>query len=250
GATQPRPYSHQNLEKLFYQLLVTLNHLHTIGIIHRDFTPKNIGILMSREGFDVKLFDFGVSRFVNSEQQHTIQPRTPKAYYPPEALAGNGQYDARLDIWCAALVMLEAFGDDSNAGGTTKRFQLMTPDTKESAELFSTAPFKAIEKKHEYVFGGNGTKFDELVRPKVVHWCRAATEEETTRKNEELISLLRQMLDRDPQRRPFAWKCLDHPYVKGMTSVNGRTTNAREEADEAREQLRTILKQASYNVHL
>lgn len=48
----------QDAAKIFHQLLLVLDYLHSLGVSHRDLKPENV--IVSR-GLSVKLIDFGLS---------------------------------------------------------------------------------------------------------------------------------------------------------------------------------------------
>ncbi|CAJ0563924.1 unnamed protein product, partial [Mesorhabditis spiculigera] len=236
-AREPRKYSHENLEKLLYQMLLAIDHLHMIGIIHRDITPKNIGILLLRSGFE-----------------HTTEPRTPKIYYPPEALLPKPEYDARIDVWCAALVLLEAFGEQPpSATGPQERFKLMKPSRDECVAFHNNVRL-AVEYKHNFVLGKHPKppEFDNIVKKVIQEWCHVPDNpDETARKNAQLLKLLRSMLARDPKSRPYTSQCLEDEYLKIAKEKDTATTATTSNTDqEALQNLHSIVKQFSYNVHV
>uniref|UniRef100_A0A914DUW4 mitogen-activated protein kinase kinase n=1 Tax=Acrobeloides nanus TaxID=290746 RepID=A0A914DUW4_9BILA len=79
------------------------------GIIHRDIKPENILIKKSGE---IKLADFGESRFVGESQKVTTIGAGTIRYWPPERLYTEGtKYDIRSDIWSFGLTLAEmAYG--------------------------------------------------------------------------------------------------------------------------------------------
>uniref|UniRef100_A0A914CQ43 mitogen-activated protein kinase kinase n=1 Tax=Acrobeloides nanus TaxID=290746 RepID=A0A914CQ43_9BILA len=79
------------------------------GIIHRDIKPENILIKKSGE---IKLADFGESRFVNESQKATTIGAGTIRYWPPERLyTERTKYDIRSDIWSFGLTLAEmAYG--------------------------------------------------------------------------------------------------------------------------------------------
>lgn len=83
--------SNQGLElspalRIFHDLLSALNHLHELGIFHRDVKPENILIA---KGDRAVLTDFGISGFVNNAK-HVKQRGVSIGYTSPEVLEGKG----------------------------------------------------------------------------------------------------------------------------------------------------------------
>ena len=70
-------------------------------MIHRDIKLDNI--LLDGKG-NVKIGDFGVSRFVKSGEVMREQCGTP-AYIAPEILKGEGYIGFSPDIWSAGIVL-------------------------------------------------------------------------------------------------------------------------------------------------
>jgi len=52
------------IRKFMKQLLTALDHLHSHGIMHRDFKPSNL--VITKNG-DLKLIDFDLSEFLTPE---------------------------------------------------------------------------------------------------------------------------------------------------------------------------------------
>ena len=93
------------------QILVGLSYLHRRKIVHRDIKPSNLLINSSKE---VKIADFGVSRFLSQ----TIDPSCNSsvgtiAYMSPERIntdPNHGKYDGyAADIWSFGLSILEFY---------------------------------------------------------------------------------------------------------------------------------------------
>jgi len=86
--------------RIIEQLLDALSCLHERQIIHRDIKPSNI--LITRNGFAVKLIDFGVS---DTDDYVTFkQPAGSMAYIAPEQLAGK-TIDNRADIYAVGKII-------------------------------------------------------------------------------------------------------------------------------------------------
>merc|ERR1711881_804920 len=55
---------HERLSYLMYQLLCSIKHLHSAGILHRDLKPSNIVV---KSDCTLKILDFGLARRVNMD---------------------------------------------------------------------------------------------------------------------------------------------------------------------------------------
>ncbi|GGF12917.1 hypothetical protein GCM10011611_18250 [Aliidongia dinghuensis] len=85
------------------QMLEALGCAHGIGVVHRDVKPANILLL---PGDRVKMTDFGVARFDNSDMtQDGTMIGTP-SYMSPEQCLGQA-VDARSDLFSVGAVLYE-----------------------------------------------------------------------------------------------------------------------------------------------
>ncbi|CAJ0916619.1 unnamed protein product, partial [Mesorhabditis belari] len=96
-----------HLGALLTQILRALSYLHQRGIMHRNVSPTNIGI--NTRDFTVKLFQFGLTREINVNLEHSINVETLHHYKAIEVLTRQ-PYDMKIDIWAAALVAIELLG--------------------------------------------------------------------------------------------------------------------------------------------
>jgi len=87
-------------------LLEILEEIHGLGILHRDLKSENL--LITRDGAQLKLIDFGISK---SENQALVKTKTgvilgTPLYMPPEILQGK-KYTRQSDLYGAWLVVYE-----------------------------------------------------------------------------------------------------------------------------------------------
>ncbi len=93
-------------KRIFRQLLEAVSYIHHSGLVHNDIKPDNI--MITRNGNDVKLIDFGLADNDAYYLSRTLGC-TP-AYASPELLAQNKDIDTRSDIYSLGVVMKELFG--------------------------------------------------------------------------------------------------------------------------------------------
>lgn len=88
------------VRKIILEICDALEYLHRNQIIHRDLKPSNI--LITNNGQNVKLIDFGLS----DADWYTLfkSPAGTRDYVSPEQLAG-GNVDVRTDIYSLGRIM-------------------------------------------------------------------------------------------------------------------------------------------------
>jgi tetratricopeptide (TPR) repeat protein/predicted nucleic acid-binding protein len=125
-------------------LLAALTVAHHEGIIHRDIKPANI--LVDNTGA-VKLADFGIASFGDSELTSTGQSIGTPAYMAPEQLRGR-RVDQRADIYGVGVTLFEAatgkrLNDDRGRLANPRRTVLEATDDA----VLAAAIHRAVEEK-------------------------------------------------------------------------------------------------------
>jgi eukaryotic-like serine/threonine-protein kinase len=98
---------------ILMQVLSALAAAHQRSVVHRDLKPENI-FLSKREGMRPvpKLLDFGISRADDVEDSVSdtsgaqLAAGTP-FYMAPEQARGDRNFDWRVDLWAAGVVLYE-----------------------------------------------------------------------------------------------------------------------------------------------
>jgi casein kinase II subunit alpha len=79
-----------------------LDYMHSQGVMHRDIKPFNIPINHSKK--QLKIIDFGLAEYYFPSRENNT--KVASTYYKaPEIYFGNSQYDYRVDIWAAGMIM-------------------------------------------------------------------------------------------------------------------------------------------------
>ena len=91
--------------KIVKELLDAMSYYHSLQIIHRDLKPDNI--LITRNGYNVKIIDFGLA----DSDWHGVfkQPTGSNKYAAPEQLSGNVPLDNRADLYAFGVILRQIF---------------------------------------------------------------------------------------------------------------------------------------------
>lgn len=96
------------------QTCVALAHAHRLGIVHRDIKPANL-LLIQRAGREqIKVLDFGISKFTSDLNVPASKQLTGNAvrlgsplYMSPEQRSFARGVDERTDIWSLGITLFE-----------------------------------------------------------------------------------------------------------------------------------------------
>lgn len=93
--------SSEAVRKVVDEILSAMSYFHGLQVVHRDIKPSNI--LVTRNGNNVKIIDFGFS----DSDSHAIlkQPAGTARYAAPEQYDENVAIDCRADIYSFGMVL-------------------------------------------------------------------------------------------------------------------------------------------------
>ncbi len=130
------------------QVLAALGGAHAVGVVHRDVKPANILLLPDSR---VKMTDFGIARFDNSDLTRHGTMIGTLSYMSPEQCMGE-EVDARSDLFSAASVLYEmlsgsrAFTGGSSAELTYRLINENPPDIAGLADGLQAVLRRALAK--------------------------------------------------------------------------------------------------------
>jgi serine/threonine protein kinase len=93
----------EDILRIFIQMLLSLQHVHSKQILHRDLKTQNI--LLNKSKTIVKIGDFGISKVLSSKSKAYSVVGTP-CYISPELCEGK-PYNQKSDIWALGCVLYE-----------------------------------------------------------------------------------------------------------------------------------------------
>lgn len=88
-----------------YQIIQGVDFLHSNKVLHRDLKPDNI--LVSSDGTEVKICDFGLSRTIHQPLRPYSQEILTLWYKAPELCINNSNYSVGVDTWAIGCIFAE-----------------------------------------------------------------------------------------------------------------------------------------------
>lgn len=114
-----RVMSLKEMIQICIQLCEGLDFLHQNGVVHRDVKPANF--LFSKDGKQVKIVDFGLSKSKSSWRTRWMKESGgTRLYMSPEQIKKKS-LDARSDIFSFGLTMYELFTGRHPCAGVSAR---------------------------------------------------------------------------------------------------------------------------------
>lgn len=100
---QGAPMPVDTVLRMMKPVIVTLDKIHSEGIIHRDISPDNI--MITKDYSDIYLIDFGTARNASVDGEHSVSVYKKGTYTPIEQQSTHGKQGAWTDVYalCATI---------------------------------------------------------------------------------------------------------------------------------------------------
>lgn len=99
------PLSWNQAKALFLPVIQTMDHMHKIGLIHRDLSPDN---LMIQPNGDVKILDLGAAKDLNLNSGKSSMQVAKNGFSPLEQYIQSGNSGSWTDVYALAATMYHA----------------------------------------------------------------------------------------------------------------------------------------------
>ncbi|XP_061877208.1 serine/threonine-protein kinase MAK isoform X2 [Entelurus aequoreus] len=184
------------IRNISYQILQGLSFIHKHGFFHRDMKPENL-LCMGPEL--VKIADFGLAREIRSKPPYTDYVST-RWYRAPEVLLRSSTYSSPIDLWAVGCIMAELY-----------TLRPLFPGNSEVDEIFKICQVLGTVKKLDWSEGHHLASAMNFRFPQCV-----PTPLKTLIPNasSEAITLMKDLLQWDPKKRPTAVQALRYPYFQ------------------------------------
>lgn len=125
--------------ELITPVIESLNSVHEVGIIHRDVAPDNI--FVTKNG-DVKLIDFGASRYATTSKSRSLSVLIKPGYSPEEQYRSRGDQGPHTDVYSLAATLYKMITGvtppdalERRAFYEKKKKDILEPITKYNKEI-------------------------------------------------------------------------------------------------------------------
>ena len=195
-----------HINTIIGDIIYAVHYLHENNIIHRDLKPGNIGI---NHDSKVKLLDFGLANLESNTK--LTEKMSTRSYRAPEIWLGL-HYGTKIDMWSIGCILAElCFGKNLFKVGDGK----LNDDRylNKICEVLGCPDFAAVypELSEDSLKQlPNSPKVENAILDKM--FSTSATFHEG---GDDLKSLLRGLLEFNPEKRLSAEEALKHPFFDG-----------------------------------
>ncbi len=90
-------FSETEARRLFAQLVLAVQHLHSLDILYRDLKPDNV--LLSSDGQDVRLCDFGLAKVLTNGRFGRTKSFCGTSQFMAPEMVRHRSYGISVDLW-------------------------------------------------------------------------------------------------------------------------------------------------------
>lgn len=200
----------QILVKLYsYQMIRSINYIHSIGICHRDIKPQNI--LVDPNSHILKLVDFGsAKKLVKTETN--VAYICSRYYRAPELIFGSTEYSTNVDIWSIGCVIGELITCEPLFAGESSVDQLV-----EIIKILGTPNKKQIKEMNP--------EYDEYKFPAIRSFTWSHLLKNKNEVGRDFIDLLSKILVYEPNKRLKPLEALNHPFFDELREPHTKLPN-------------------------
>uniref|UniRef100_A0A669EJ80 non-specific serine/threonine protein kinase n=1 Tax=Oreochromis niloticus TaxID=8128 RepID=A0A669EJ80_ORENI len=191
---EDKMFSENEIRNILFQVLSGLAFVHKHGYFHRDLKPENI-LCMGPEL--VKIADFGLAREIRSQPPYTDYVST-RWYRAPEVLLRSNSYSSPIDIWAMGCIMAELY-----------TLTPLFPGNSEVDQILKICQVLGTLKKLDWPEGFNLAASMNFRFPKCAPTSLRSL---IPNASDDAITLMKDMLQWDPEKRPSAAQALRYPY--------------------------------------
>mmetsp|Transcript_2496 Transcript_2496/g.3518 ORF Transcript_2496/g.3518 Transcript_2496/m.3518 type:complete len:535 (+) Transcript_2496:40-1644(+) len=198
--------SKETVRSFMRQILAGVGFCHTYRVLHRDLKPHNL--LISRDGRQLKLADFGLARLSGLPNGPYTHEVVTLWYRAPELLLGANRYSSAVDVWSIGCIFSEMATGMPLFPGRSDIDQLFRIFQKRGTPTANT--WAACTRLPHY-------------NPEFPHWhSRPITDfvSQSALGSTAAADLLENILQYDPDRRFVCKTALQHQYFYEGGGVN------------------------------
>lgn len=227
---------HGLIKTFAFQTLIGLDHIHKVGIIHRDLKLDNVLVYERKTEDDTKEYMTKIADFGNAvfHSNNDLLIRPPTAFYimPPE----NCQrlvYDTKIDIWCFGSMLYECLFN--------RTFVRVNEDcpTNENVMLFtilSRYSDKKNKKFDQYCRSRNSASINTFVERNNSNWFdnpkslfKKQNLIDDFKVFKKLLEVIKKCLKLNPTKRYSAEQLLSLPYFEQCSEAIERNVSTNSE---------------------
>eukprot|EP01135_Chromosphaera_perkinsii_P003390 Nk52_evm14s242 gene=Nk52_evmTU14s242 len=198
-----RVFSEGEIRNIMYQVFQGIAFMHKHGFFHRDLKPENLlcnaNPCTTPPTDTVKIADFGLAREIRSRPPFTDYVST-RWYRAPEILLRSTSYNSPIDTWALGTIMAELY-----------LFKALFPGSSEMDMIFKIVTVLGTPTNKTWP---EGIRLAAQMNFKFPQMVATPLKKLIPNASEEAITLMTDLLNYDPAKRPTAAQALQYPFFQ------------------------------------